>query len=528
MTVKQGGARVVDVFISYKKERRDHAERLAAVLEAHGFDTWWDYGLLVDAGSYDAQIEAKLTAAKAVIVLWCSGARASDFVKDEARHAKNAKKLAAALIEANIEPPVGFGMNEMAFLLSWTGDPDAPGVGRLIDAVERLVDRPRKPARNVLNVLKIAPHLPEVAPMTVAPAVDTNAPPRSPGAAAMPAGPSFEDLKAIWVDLKARASQAHIRAFFDDYAKATPLRFEVEHHLDELDRARAERAARELAEAEARRQAAAAAAEDQRRRIAGAEFRDGEGLPLMVTIPAGTFRMGSPDNEKDRSGDEGPVREVRIPQPLAVGKYPVTVGEFRRFLEATGHDTGASAYVWDGIEWKDTPGRGWRSPGFGQDDNHPVTCVNWHDAVAYAAWIAKVTGKEYRLLSEAEWEYACRAGTQTRYAVGDEISADKANFNRNKNGTTPVGAYPANAFKLHDMHGNVWEWCQDCWNANYNGAPTNGSAWTTGDCSLRVVRGGSWNSDPNGLRSANRHGDTSANRDDDNGFRLARTVFLTP
>jgi formylglycine-generating enzyme required for sulfatase activity len=256
----------------------------------------------------------------------------------------------------------------------------------------------------------------------------------------------------------------------------------------------------------------------------GREFRNGEALPLMVVIPAGEFLMGSPDNEKDRSGDEGPVREVRIPHPLAVGKYPVTVGEFRRFVEATGHDTGASAFVWTGSEWEDEPGRGWRSPGFAQDDNHPVTYVNWNDAVAYAAWITKVTGRPYRLLSEAEWEYACRAGTQTRYAFGDEIDADKANFDLNKIGTTPVGSFPGNAFGLYDMHGNVWEWCQDCRTDNYQGAPNYGFAWTIGDRFSRVLRGGCYGSTPQHLRSAKRYWNASTARSGSWGFRLARDL----
>ena len=149
---------------------------------------------------------------------------------------------------------------------------------------------------------------------------------------------------------------------------------------------------------------------------------------------------------------------MRIEYPLAVGKFPVTVGEWKKFIAATGHDTGNSAYVCDGKEWKDTPGRGWASPGFAQDDGHPVTCVNWNDAEAFTAWMAKLTGQSYRLLSEAEWEYACRAGTTSRYAFGDQITSAQANFNRDKGGTSPVGEYPANKFGLQDMHGNVWEW----------------------------------------------------------------------
>ena len=259
----------------------------------------------------------------------------------------------------------------------------------------------------------------------------------------------------------------------------------------------------------------------------GSEFRDGEGLPLMVTIPAGKFIMGSPDSEKDRYDNEGPQREVRIGYPLAVGKFPVTVGEWRKFIAATKHDMGDSR---------------WASPGFAQDDSHPVTCVNWNDANAYIAWLNKRlwtagappaspaqagggAGGPYRLLSEAEWEYACRAGTTTRYSCGDQIASAQANFNNKKRGTTPVGAYAANRFGLHDMHGNVWEWLQDFWNPNYNGAPSDGSANTAGNCSDRVHRGGSGDNDPRILRSAVRFWNAPTLRYASMGFRVARTFF---
>ena len=135
--------------------------------------------------------------------------------------------------------------------------------------------------------------------------------------------------------------------------------------------------------------------------------------------------------------------------------------------------------------------------------------VSWDDAQAYVAWLSKETGQPYRLLSEAEWEYAARAGTTTRYSWGDDPpTPEQANFGRNVGKTTEVGTYPPNPWGLHDMHGNVWEWVEDCWNESYQGAPSDGSAWTSGDCSRRVLRGGSWVNDPEYLRSADRGGTT--------------------
>jgi formylglycine-generating enzyme required for sulfatase activity len=156
-----------------------------------------------------------------------------------------------------------------------------------------------------------------------------------------------------------------------------------------------------------------------------------------------------------------------------------------------------------------------------------VVCVSWEDAKTYVEWLGKETGQLYRLPSEAEWEYACRAGTTTRYWWGDDSpTPEQANFGMNVRRTTEVGFYPANPWGLHDMHGNVWEWVEDCWNDSYEGAPNDGSAWTSGDCSRRVLRGGSWNYEPELLRSALRSVDLTGGRDNYVGFRVARTLSL--
>ena len=203
---------------------------------------------------------------------------------------------------------------------------------------------------------------------------------------------------------------------------------------------------------------------------------------------------------------------------------------------------GDSCWTWEDGEWKDRSGRGWRNPGFSQRDSHPVVCVSWNDARAYVRWLSGETGESYRLLSESEWEYVARGGTQTRYHWGDSSSsqcryANGADMSAKKHNsgwtvadcddgyyrTSPVGSFAANAFGLHDVHGNVWEWVQDCWNDSYAGAPGDGSAWESGECSLRVLRGGSWSSFPWLLRAANRNGDVTGVRDGYAGFRVVRT-----
>ena len=257
----------------------------------------------------------------------------------------------------------------------------------------------------------------------------------------------------------------------------------------------------------------------------------------MVAIPAGSFRMG--DMTGDGLDRERPVHSVSVPA-FSMGKYEVTVGQFRRFVEATGYRTDAEqnadgnqgCYVYTGGMWGWTPGDSWHNPGFSVGDNHPVVCVSWNDAQAFVKWLNNETGSNYRLPTEAEWEYAARGGSTTKYHFGNSESqlSRYASFNwRNQSCpdglgkcTAEVGRYRPNSFGLYDMHGNVWEWVQDCWNDSYAGAPTDGGAWTNGDCGRRVVRGGSWNVYPEYLRSASRGWYDRSYRDYSIGFRLAQ------
>lgn len=282
----------------------------------------------------------------------------------------------------------------------------------------------------------------------------------------------------------------------------------------------------------------------------GTVFRDCADCPEMVVIPAGRFVMGAAPGEEARENMSAEFRHRSEPQrtvavkSFSAGKFEVTRGEYRLFAESTGRSSDG-CFVWTASGFEKDPIRDWRNPGYGQDDTHPVVCVSWDDASAYAKWLSEKTGRTYRLLSEAEWEYAARAGTTTTRFWGDDgnASCDFANggdlatrarvpgagtwpvadCNDRYAYTAPVGRYRANAFGLHDMLGNVWEWTQDCWNANYSGAPTDGSAWTAGECSLRVVRGGSWEDAPMGVRAAYRVGSPTVIRVYIRGFRVARS-----
>ena len=245
----------------------------------------------------------------------------------------------------------------------------------------------------------------------------------------------------------------------------------------------------------------------------GERFRDCPECPEMVVVPAGSFMMGSPSSEVGRSNDEGPVHRVRIGEGLAVGVYEVTFEEW----DACVRGGGCNGY---------RPGdRGW---GRG---NRPVIKVSWDDAQRYVSWLRGKTGGGYRLLSEAEWEYVARAGSGTRYHWGDSVGRNRANCDGcgsrwDGKTTAPAGSFAANEFGLHDVHGNVWEWVEDCWNKSYRGAPEDGSARESEDCRRRVLRGGSWGDVPRDLRSANRNWVPTRIRYSSDGFRVART--LTP
>jgi len=329
----------------------------------------------------------------------------------------------------------------------------------------------------------------------------------------------------------------------------------------EKERRSAERAQTQaMVQAEERAKAVAAIAVKEAPRAArrpGTVFQDCPDCPRMVVIPAGEFTMGSPASEAGRGLDEGPQRQVSIAQPFALGRSEVTVAEFRRFVEESGYKTEAErdtrAQGCSGFVYAD-PAAGisappavtsWRSPGLAQAqiDSHPVLCVSWNDARAYAQWLSRKTGRRYRLPTEAEWEYAARAGSASARYWGDDADqacrfanvADQSRFQTWGFGqkhectdghyfTAPAGGYQPNRFGLYDMIGNVWEWTEDCWNASYAGAPADASAWLGGDCAQRVERGGSWSTVPRFARSAARFKNPPDYRDNLTGFRVARAL----
>jgi formylglycine-generating enzyme required for sulfatase activity len=289
------------------------------------------------------------------------------------------------------------------------------------------------------------------------------------------------------------------------------------------------------------------------------ETRDAPHLPTLVRIPAGTFLMGTPAVENKREGMKKewaawstPQRRMTIPNPFLLGKTLVTRGQFARFVAEKGYKTEPKARTFEPDaygKWRHELGenRDWQNPGFEQTDDHPVVCVNHDDAVAYIEWLRDTTKKDYRLPSEAEWEYAARAGTTTARFWGDDRVqavryakvADAAlmrvmgrdfnpeQFFEGDSGypfTAPVGGFLPNPFGLYDMLGNVWEWMADYWTDKLPGLLQDGRPNTTGDSELRALRGGAWSDDPWVVHAGHRSGSGTGNRNIHTGFRVARTL----
>lgn len=239
--------------------------------------------------------------------------------------------------------------------------------------------------------------------------------------------------------------------------------------------------------------------------------------PEMIVVPEGKFMMGSPKFEDGRYGDEGPQHEVTIARPFAVSKFELTFDQWDACIQYGGCTRAGNPF---GGKQAGTPFGGGKQP---------TINIDWDDAQEYVKWLSRLTGQRYRLLSEAEWEYAARAGSDPYLDMRqfDPTLGEYAWYSKNSGGKTHlVGEKKPNAFGLHDMHGNVYEWVEDCYHKSYDGAPTDGSAWTNGECYSRVVRSGSWNAGPESLRSANRVGDASRIRGSELGIRVGRT--LTP
>jgi formylglycine-generating enzyme required for sulfatase activity len=478
---------MADVFISYKRERRPAARHLEQILIRYGYTVWFDLAL-VRGKDYEAQIERELTAAKAVIVLWCGLSVASEGVRSEASRAKSDGKLIPLVIEP-CKLPLFSTLEQNIDLTDAAGSPRDPALDPVLDDLERLVGRP---PHSDLRALR-----------------DYEATWRSMGSLSLARFPLEQAIAAEAVigggagrDAEASAgSKSVIGRLFG--SRPRPETQSGSSSAPDQVRAPLARSAPERSgDGRVKVDAKIVHGAPDGLFMPGAGrtewFKDLDLGPEMVVVPPGSFIMGSSETDAEK-----PPHEVTIRAPFAVGRFAVAFEEW----DAAGLQPKPEDQGW---------GRGWR----------PVINVSWQDAKAYAAWLSKTTGKAYRLLSEAEWEYCCRAGTTTAYWWGDSITTEQANYNNERKQTVPVDSFEPNPWGLYQVHGNVWEWCEDNWHLNYQGGPPlDGSVWPRGDVSLRVLRGGAWlYHSPGLLRSAVRSRIQPSDRYDGIGLRVARTL----
>jgi formylglycine-generating enzyme required for sulfatase activity len=506
-----------DIFLSYAHEDEPKARRLAEALGTRGWSVFWDRRI-PPGSTWHGHIGAALAGARCVIVGWSAASIASSWVLEEAGDARDRGVLVPVLLEG-VQPPLGFRSIQASDLSAWDAATEYDAYVQLLavlvdrlgkppsragsDAVpppaagEKAVGEQRRakgqrpesagePARARLDASRKVDQPPPVAEEESPPAAGLRGSGK-PGAEAA-AKPSRSRAAPLALVAAGLFGLTVVLVYFNQPPAPTvsPQEPSTPPLVD-----------RRTAKPEP-----------------GTIFRDplrdgGEG-PEMVVVPAGRSRMG--DLAGDGRAYERPVHAVEIPFHFAVGRYEVTFEDYDRFAHATGRRTAGD--------------EGWGR------SRRPVVNVSWDDASAYATWLSQQTGKRYRLPTEAEWEYAARAGTQTRYWWGDDPGNNKANCKGcgsqwDNEQTAPVGSFKPNPFGLFDTAGNVWEWVADCLHKSYEGAPNDGSAWLeakAGDCGQRVVRGGSWGSAPAGLRAAIRPWHVPGFRRNDLGFRLAQDL----
>lgn len=540
-----------DIFISYNREDRDMARLFASGLEAEGLSVWWDAALRAGE-TYDEVTEQNLRTAGAVVVLWSKRSANSKWVRAEATVGERNSTLVPALIE-DCERPIRFELVQTADLRHWRGDRADPHWRAFMQdirtAISKKGSKPQsaaaQPAAHDASIetafwnsikdsrdraefeayLKRYPNgnFAALAQNRLAGLTRASAQPRAAAAPAKPqpaqqqraaapakqAPPAAKAKKSgngllllgLFVGIGVIGAvaylmltgKAEIVAEASPPAPQTPPVIEaaadapVETALTQSSEEQIVVPSDEASQAPGEGADAGAAtlepapieepvAEAKEEKTAG-PFKDCDSCPLMTPLPGGTFTMGSPSSEAGHNAYEGPQREVTV-QPFAIGVYEVTNAEWRACI---------------------TDGACQAKPG-DDKDNLPALYLSWREATAYADWLTKKTGRKYRLPTEAEWEYAARGGATTAYWWGDRF--DRSHVTAN--GAVDVGSFSANAFGLYDTASNAREWVADCYVNNFVNAPVDGSAVKDGDCGKRVIRGGSWLSNPVDMRVANR------------------------
>jgi len=531
-------AMTYDLFISHSSEDAETAQALVADFENRNITCWVAPRDIPMGSSYHEEIVQAIENSRAVLLLFSGAANKSAHVLREVELAEQGRKPILPL-RIDVSDPVG-GLKYMLANKQWV---ERKALGnRLVDTIEQLLAGAR-PIHTGVDEARARPAPPpkkkSVSPMLIAAIAIA--------LLLVGGGVAAWQFDLFGIEARRLAQEEKIKKEHE----------KQEAELREQERIRKEKEAQAKQEAEAkaaeedrqRQQAAKDAAEKRKQaalqpvsppilppvdieiekeapavgvvRPGKTFFRECDMCPVMAVVPGGSNLIGSPPEESGRNSNEGPQQPVDFRMPLAVSRSEVS---FEEYL----------ACIAEGGCTPDRPGDyGW---GYGKQ---PAMNVSWHDAKRYVAWLSEKTKGRYRLLSEAEWEYAARGCAKVcdsmPFWFGNQISRDRANYDwryaylgspkaQARRKTVPIDSGEANPFGLLQVHGNVREWVEDCWNESLAGLPRDGSPRTSGDCNRRVVRGGSWNDEPKNLRSAARYGEIPADRRAEVGFRVAREL----
>lgn len=451
---------MAEIFLSYAREDLAKAKVLASALEKQGWCVFWDRSSILAGQDFDLVIEQAIKDAKCMIVGWSNASKQSDWVRGEATIGREQRMLLPVLFEP-VQPPIAFRSLHTEDLSTWTGDTKSPAFLALIKAIRQRVE---------LNKSSL------IAPP------ENQTPSNIPLPKPTKTDSTNHNLGKLVGGVLALGTLGGIAIQFmpenqHSSNSAAPL-FSTTVPQNQIK------------------------------------------LPEMVTIPAGEFWMGSADDDNRARINEKPRHKVEITS-FSLGKYEITKAEFSAFVNDSGHQA-SGCNIWKVSEWIEDSEKNWQNPGFNQSDSDPVTCVSYYDAIAYIHWLKNKTGLNYRLPTESEWEYAARAGTTGDFYWGLDPSVDYAWYaNNSQSKTHPVGEKKPNGFGLYDTAGNVREFIQDCSENDYKQGPNNELSKISTDCSAHVLRGGSWSSRLENLRSAYRDWNNSEIRYNGVGFRIA-------
>jgi formylglycine-generating enzyme required for sulfatase activity len=526
-----------DIFISYASEDLERVLPLVNALEKTAWSVFWDR--TIPAGKTWRQvIGAEIQGCRTVIVVWTENSVNSEWVQEEAEIGRRRKILVPVLLD-KVEPPFGFGSIQAANLVAWRGENASPAFNRLVaDIAAVLGPAPAAMKEQEGTDAELLGSLRSDAEERRTAEEDRLREQERERIVARGANQRRVDLRLeqTWFQRRLALVRRLYGPTMASAAVAVLITFIVILRWPTLQPNKETAVQAPLTSVESDKLISAAPEKQmeapkempqgpvaelkQEKQIAtqfssvGKTFRDrlksGTEGPEMVVVPAGSFQMGNVEGGGEK--DETPVHAVTIQKPFAIGRYEGTFDEYDQFAKATNRKLPADQ------GW----GRGHR----------PVINVSWEDVNAYVKWLSEQTGKRYRLPTEADWEYAARAGKETAYWWGNDFIKGMANCNGcgsqwdNKQ-TAPVGSFKPNALGLYDTAGNVWEWVEDCYHENFAGAPSDGRAWLKekeGQCDLRVLRGGSWNNTSWSLRSPYRFRYDLVRRNDFIGFRLAQDL----